>query len=118
MKAIWGSDYDYKEDKIFDCPCCPNCEEPIGRYKDGSYRCFSCGEIVDVEEPSMQEWFKKREGVKITYQNCKQVKTNDGKIFGCGGKNCLEIHSLKNPITLKWQVYSGKCNKCGITFIV
>ena len=29
MNAIWGIVYDYKTEKLYNYPCCPECREPI-----------------------------------------------------------------------------------------
>ena len=66
MKAVWGNDYDYIMDKCYPSPVCPECEEPIGKKKDGLYHCFSCGKVVDVEDADMKEWFAEREeGLRV-----------------------------------------------------
>ena len=106
MKAIWDMDYDMSEDKCYDRPCCPECHAPIGRYEDGLYHCFSCGEVVDVTEPDMIKWFSDRE----------QTKTETSSCLKCDGE--IETYYMKNPVTLEWQVMGGQCNKCGMRFIV
>lgn len=108
MKAIWADDYDMREDKCYGRPCCPECNAPIGKYEDGLYHCFSCGEVVEVTDPDMIEWLKVREETKTEYSDCGR----------CGGKNCVETHYMRNPITLKWQVMGGQCTKCGMRFMV
>lgn len=107
MKAIWDIDYDMQQDKCYDRPCCPECNAPIGKYKDGLYHCYSCGEVVDVTNPDMINWLRVREETKTEYSDCV-----------CGGKNCMETHYTRNPITLKWQVMGGQCSKCGMRFMV
>ena len=54
-------DYDYQRDKILRCPVCPECEEPIWKWKDGVYHCLCCDSVVEVEDQDMKEWFAKRE---------------------------------------------------------
>ena len=118
MKAIWGTDYDMREDKCYKCPSCPECKEPIFKMDDDKYHCVSCGEIVDIDDPEMKEWVAEREGVKIEYEDCVQFTTKDGKTIGCGGKGTVETHYMRNPVTKEWQTMGGKCSKCGMSFIV
>ena len=106
MKAIWDIDYDMKQDSCYDRPCCPECHAPIGKYEDGLYHCFSCGEVVDIE-PDMIKWFADRE----------QTKTETMLCMKCGKKS-MKIHYMKNPITLEWQTLGGQCSECGMRFIV
>lgn len=114
MKAIWGLDYDFREDKCYERPSCPECAEPIGKVgDDDNYYCYSCGKMVEVDDPKMQEWFKIRRETKMRITDCLPVEMN-----GCGGKQCAETHYMRNPITLRWQVMGGKCKKCGMEFIV
>lgn len=119
MKAIWGMDYDYQEDKCYQRPSCPECEEPIWKYEDGWYHCFNCGKVVEVDNPEMVNWFKLREETKIKHEDCRQIKSKDGKVLsGCGGKKCMRITYRRNPVTLKWGAAYGICEKCGTRFIV
>ena len=107
MKSTWVLDYDSREDKCYKRPGCPECSEPIGLDEDGQYHCYSCGKVVEVEDPKMIKWFSDREGTKVEYSNC-----------GCGGQNTFETHYVKNPVTLDWQVAFGGCSKCNMRFIV
>lgn len=109
MKAIWGTDYDFIMDECYKCPVCPKCEEPIGKMKDGKYHCFSCGEVVEVVESDMKEYFAEREGEKVEMMDC---------VLGCGGRNCMETHYHKNPVSKEWQTAWGECTRCGRRFIV
>ncbi len=122
MDAVWVSDYDMHEDKCYDCPGCPECKEPIGKYEDEQYRCFSCGKVVEVTDPEMQKWFFDRSGTKTEMEDCfpSEIKMKNGEIMrmGCGGKKCVEVHYYKNPVTLKWQVAGGHCTKCNMKFMV
>ena len=119
MKAIWAMDYDFRQDKCFNRPSCPECQEPIIKREDGKYHCLCCGKEVDVKDPEMQEWLAIREEVKTEYEDCHIIKDKDGNhIAGCGGEKCVETHYMRNPITLKWQVMGGKCKLCGSIFIV
>lgn len=119
MKAIWGLDYDFRTDKNYKRPCCPECEEPILRRDDGYYHCLDCGRIVMVEDPEMDVWLKKHEEVKVEYEDCAVITDKEGNhLSGCGGKKCVETHYMRNPVTDKWQVMGGKCIKCGTRFIV
>lgn len=119
MEAIWGTDYDMHTDKCYKRPSCPKCEEPIGKYEDGKYRCYSCGEVVDVTDKKMQEWLRVMEETKEEYGDCPRIKSK-GKLLkmGCGGKNCVKKTYVHNPVTLDWQVAWGVCTKCGMRFIV
>ena len=111
MKAKWGIDYDMHEDKCYKCPACPECGEPVYLYDDNNYHCVSCGIIVEIDE-EMKGWFAKRSETKIEMGDC----FPDG--MGCGGKNCVEIHYRRNPVTLEWQTAFGHCTKCDMKFIV
>jgi len=122
MKAVWGSDYDYIMDKCYPSPVCPECEEPIGKKKDGLYHCFSCGKVVEVVDADMKEWFAEREGEKVEMEDCfpSEVKKKNGETvkMGCGGKKCVETHYIKNPVSKEWQTAYGTCTRCGMRFIV
>lgn len=123
MRAIWGEDYDFLLDSVYRCPVCPKCEEPIGKMKDGQYHCFSCGGVVEVWDADMKEWFEEREEEKVEMEDClpdKVVCTRGGKEIkaGCGGKNCVETHYVKNPVSKEWQMAYGTCTRCGRRFIV
>ena len=117
MNAVWLIDYDYRADKCYDCPCCPECQHPIWKHEDGTYRCPSCGEVIHVTD-EMREWFKVREETKTGYLDCLKLTLPDGMTLGCGGKNCVETHYRRNPVTLEWQTCWGKCVICGNRFIV
>ena len=108
MKAIWGEDYDYILDETYPTPVCPECCEPIGKMKDGLYHCFSCGKPVEIADEDIKEWFAEREGEKTTKEDC----------FRCGGRDCVETHFVKNPVTKEWQRAGGKCTQCGMRYIV
>ena len=80
MKAVWVIDYDYRKDKCYNAPGCPECREPIGRmFGDGKYYCFSCGEEVEVTDSEMIEWLNIREETKTEYKDCPKITTIDGK---------------------------------------
>lgn len=118
MKAVWVIDYDYRKDKCYNAPGCPECREPIGMYEDGKYHCFSCGEEVEVADEEMIKWFNVRSETKIEYEDCPKI-TYKGKVTsGCDGKKCVETHYRRNPVTLEWEVMGGHCSKCGMRFIV
>ena len=108
VTAIWGQDYDGREDKIYRCPVCPNCKTPFGKDTLGVERCYSCGRIVDVLDPEMIEWLKVRREIKKELQDC----------WKCGGKECDEVILMRNPVTLKWQACGGHCKNCGMNWIV
>lgn len=40
-KAVWAEQYDWRNDKIYLRPCCPDCEEPI-IYSEDQYVCMLC----------------------------------------------------------------------------
>ena len=58
------------------------------------------------------EWFKVREETKTEIEDCFPEEMG-----GCGGKKCMEVRYIRNPVTLEWQTAGGKC-KCGMSFIV
>lgn len=120
MKAVWVIDYDFRADKCYNAPGCPECREPIGRmFGDGKYYCFSCGEEVEVTDSEMIEWLNIREETKTEYMDCPKITTIDGNhTSGCGGEKCVETHYRRNPVTLEWEVMGGHCSKCGMRFIV
>ena len=49
MKAVWGEEYDWRKKKMYPCPICPKCHGEVGKIQ-GKYRCFACGEEVEVDE--------------------------------------------------------------------
>lgn len=120
MKAVWGEDYDWRKDRIYACPVCPKCGEAVGKI-GGAYRCFACGTKVELDE-KMLAWFGEREETKTEMWDClpdKEVDIDGKKIrMGCGGKGCVEVHMMRNPVTLEWQTMGGECKKCGWRFIV
>lgn len=117
MKAIWGMDYDYKTDKCFNRPMCPECDAPICKNKDGNYECVSCLQPVEVDDAIMLKWLTDREETKVEMHDCPRI-THEGHSYGCGGKACVETLFVKNKVTLEWQIASGTCTKCGMKFIV
>lgn len=113
MKAKWGLDYDYINDECFKRPSCPKCAEeygcvPILPNDKGEYRCINCQEIVELDEKQKQ-WIDDRCGAKVEIEDC---------VLGCGGKNCVEATYIKNDVTLKWQLATSVCTKCGRRIIV
>ena len=123
LKAIWGMDYDMREDKCYKRPVCPICEEPFGKiYDDNEYHCFSCGRIIEVDDPDMKKWIEDREEKKTEIEDCfpETVDLKNGEVMkmGCGGKKCMEVHYRRNPVTLEWEQMGGRCTKCGMRFIV
>lgn len=115
MRATWILEYDFRTDKCYKRPGCPECEEPIGKDDDGKYRCYSCGAEISPDK-HMLKWFKKREETKTEIEDC--IKCKKEPVMGCGGKKCVEVHYRRNPVTLQWEVASGKCKQCGRMFIV
>lgn len=110
MKAIWSTDYDMHNDKCYERPCCPKCEEEYGGVpliQDGDkFRCINCGEFFEVDD-EMKEWIEERSGKKVEIQKC----------WSCGNET-MEVHYYKDNIDpTKWRVAGGKC-KCGMSFIV
>ena len=97
-KAVWAEQYDWRNDKIYSRPCCPDCEEPI-IYSGGQYRCMLCEEPVQVDD-KMKEYIRKVSEVKIEWQNC------------------VETYYRRNPATMEWETAHGKCVECGCRFIV
>jgi len=119
MNAIWGLDYDMHNDKCYKRPCCPECGEPIFKYGDGTYHCVNCHQVVKIKDEEMKKWLEIREETKIELEDCPKITTKDGRhLSGCGGKKCMEIHYVRNPISLKWQQAYGECRNCGTRFIV
>ena len=111
-KAVWGIDYDVREDKIYDRPVCPDCKDPIGRRLaaegDRRYYCYSCGERVVISDPKMRRWLKVREQKKIAITTC----------LNCEKKTCVTQY-YKDPIyPRRWRVAWGECTSCGARFIV
>lgn len=118
MRAVWGIGYDFHADKRYNLPCCPECEEPIGKFLDDEYRCYSCGEVVEVTDEKMKEWLKIRGETKTEYHDCLKLVLDGGVTLGCDGKNCVETHYRRNPVTLEWQVMGSVCKNCGMRSIV
>lgn len=116
MNATWGLDYDYKTDKCFKRPVCPDCDAPAIKFESGEYKCVSCRKPVQVDA-NMLKWLTKREGEKVEHNDCTQYEVN-GTIYGCGGKGTVETHYIRNDVTLEWQTAWGQCSKCGMRFIV
>ncbi len=119
-KAVWAIDYLMHNDKCFDRPSCPDCKEPIFKNEDGKYHCICCSKVVTPDEKQL-EWLKLREERKVEIQDCPEheFEFKGEKIkMGCGGKDCVEVHFRRNPITLEWQTAWGVCNNCGKRFIV
>lgn len=119
MKAIWSDEYDFLTDSIYKRPCCPKCIEPIYKEVD-RYLCISCGEVVEVTDPEMLKWFEDRAEVKYEYQDCPRLPINEegNEFMGCGGKGTMKVKYVRNNATLEWQKAQGKCEKCGMSFIV
>ena len=127
LEAVWGHDYDLHHDQIYKRPCCPKCLAPIIKNADGKYACVSCGKVCSVDD-KMLEWLKEREDIKVEYVDCHEVKKRKGTmawlksvdsvIMGCGGKKCMKVTYVKDPITLEWRTAMGVCEKCGARFIV
>ena len=117
MKAVWGLDYDYRTDKCFNRPICPECDAPVVKFRDGRYKCVSCRKPVDIDDAKMIEWLTVREETKITMEDCPKIE-HDGFVHGCGGKACVETHHVRNDVTLEWQVAWGQCLNCKMRFIV
>lgn len=108
-KAKWIIDYDFRQDKRFRSPGCPDCEETCYLFEDGQYRCLMCGDVLDLDK-RMIKWMNKRLETKTKMIDC--------NILGCGGKKCVEAHYRRNPITLKWEFMSCVCKNCGLKMLV
>ena len=106
IKAVWLEQYDWRSDKIYSRPCCPNCEEPI-IYSKYQYVCMLCEEPVQVDD-QMKEYISKVSEVKIGWRNC----------LKCGSKDCVETYYHRNPASMEWQTAHGKCVECGCRFFV
>ena len=117
MKAIWDSDYDSRTDSIYKRPCCPECREPIYKEVD-RYLYVSCGEVVEVTDPKMLKWFKKREEVKFEMHDCPRIPLENGEYIGCGSKGTLKVMYVRNNVTLEWQPAMSECSVCGLKSIV
>lgn len=109
-KAIWKDDYDFRTDKIYSCPGCPDCFEPFPLYEDenGNYYCCECGETVTVDS-EMQKFLEER----------KEIKEKTTVCFFCE-KNTMQGVYKKNPVTHEWQFAYGECKnpECGCKTIV
>ncbi len=116
MKAKWITDYDSRTDRLFDRPGCPDCKAPIGKYEDG-YHCFLCDRLIKVSDPEMIKWLDEREETMVKMEDCPKYIFKDHSL-GCGGKECVETHYVRNNVTLEWQVAWGECRNCGMRFIV
>lgn len=118
MKAVWGLDYDYRTDKNFRRPSCPECNAPVVKFESGEYRCVSCREKFDIDDPRMLKWLADREEEKVVMEDCHKWVLPDGWTVGCGGKACCETHYVRNDVTLEWQVAWSECKNCGARTIV
>lgn len=116
MKAVWGLDYDYRTDKNFHRPSCPECNAPVLK-TDVGYECISCGQPAEVDE-AMMKWLSDRDETKVTMEDCHQFKLPDGETLGCGGKACVETHYVRNNVTMKWQLAWSECLNCGARTLV
>lgn len=105
IKAEWGMDYDYHNDKCYKRPMHKECDAPI-EDREGTYYCLGCGKTAEVTD-DMAKWIAKRKGSKVDTETC----------IKCGKKTC-KIVSYKNSYNLKWQVGHGECTNCGMKFIV
>lgn len=125
MKATWELDYDFRTDKCFKRPSCPECSKQHGcvpvLYLNDAYRCLNCHREVEVDD-KQKKWIDKRSETKTKMEDCmpdKEIEIDGKKIkLGCGGKNCVEVHYGRNEVTLKWQVRGSVCRKCGRRSIV
>lgn len=107
MKAEWGIDYDWRNDKCFDRPMHPECDAPIFLDKESNtYICIGCGEEAEVDD-AMKEWIAERSGEKVEIKEC----------FKCH-KETFESHYHKNANTLEWELGWGECKECGMRILV
>lgn len=120
MKAIWSKDYDFRQDKIYRRPSCPECSKEYGCVPilkvDEKYICINCHKEAELD-PDMKDWIDVRSEKKTEYGDCPKFEL-DGKMFGCGGKGTVEKHYMRNEITLKWQLMGSVCKQCGARIIV
>ncbi len=120
--AVWVKTYDSRTDKSYDAPGCPDCMEPIGRYGNGRFYCFSCGKEILMGNAEMFKWYQERRETKTEYEDCfpEDVKLKNGEKvkMGCGGKKCMLVRYRRNPVTMEWESAGGKCARCGMNFVV
>lgn len=105
IKAKWGLEYDYHNDKCYNEPQHEECGAPI-YFEEGAYRCICCGEEMELTD-DMKKWIDERSGEKeecIPCMNC--------------GKPTMKVHYYKNRNTLEWETGCGECDSCGMRFIV
>ena len=104
IKAEWGTDYDWRNDKCFSRPMHKECNAPI-LFEDGKYWCICCGEEAELQQ-DMKKWIDESSGEKTKVEKC----------FSCG-KNTMVVHYHRNPNTKEWETGFYEC-ECGIRFIV
>ena len=119
-KAVWATDYDMHTDSCFQRPCCPECRDPLFLREDGKFHCINCGKAA-MPDSQMIAWMEKRRETKVEMQDCPdyEFEFKGKKIkMGCGGKDCVEVHFVRNDVTLDWQYAWSICKNCGIRTIV
>lgn len=104
--AQWGTDYDWRNDKLYKRPMHLECDAPI-LMNDSKYVCVGCGEEAKLDG-KMLAWLEERQGEKV----------EEGEYCISCGKNDMAIHYHKNYRTKKWEVGYGECKSCGCRFIV
>ena len=105
IKAEWGINYDWRNDKCYDAPIHKDCDAPI-LYHEGKYICIGCGKEASITE-DMKKWIDDRQGEKIETEVCGACK-----------QETMKIHYHKNHNTTEWEVGYGECKNCGMKFIV
>ena len=106
IKAEWGMDYDWRNDKCYECVVHKECDAPILFY-DGDYICIGCGGIVENLSKDMKKWIDDRSGEKTETRVCGACK-----------QETMKIHYHKNHNTKEWEEGYGECTNCGMRFIV
>lgn len=107
IKATWGMDYDYRNDKCYDAVMHEECGAPVGWCEEEQkYICVGCGEEAVLDD-DMLKWLKKREGKKVKIGHC----------MSCG-KKTMRMHYHRNYFTTEWEAGYGECEECGMKIII
>lgn len=104
-----GMEYDYHTDSIHDQPECPHCKMPIFGLEASDIgsiiKCPCCEKDIQITD---SDWLRKY------IEDYTGEKTEEQKCMGCGGK--MTVHLIKR--NREWRIFSGKCENCGLRFIV